>query len=215
MLVLSPSVAAINASARSIPASDRSLRAGGWHHFDGPELSGKTLGLLGLGAIGAHMAGLGRGLGMRVVGWSLRIDPVRADAAGVELVEFDDLFRISDVVSIHLRLSPRSLGLVGEREIRLMKPDAILVNTARAGIVDQAALVAALRSGRLGGAGLDVHDPEPLPSEQNPYLELENVVLTPHSGSVTREATLRSLREPVENVIAFLEGRPQNVVSAG
>jgi phosphoglycerate dehydrogenase-like enzyme len=203
------------AVARMIPASDRSLRGGEWRHWEGPELAGKTLGLLGLGTIGRHMAQLGRGLGMRLIGWTFHPDPIRAAVAGVELVGFEELFRLADVVSVHVKLSPHTQGLVGEHELALMRPGAILINTARAAIVDQAALHAALVSGRLGGAGLDVHDPEPLPAERNPWLELENVVLTPHSGSVTREAGRRSLHEPVENVIAFLEGRPRNVVSAG
>ena len=201
------------AVARMIPASDRALRAGEWRHWEGPELAGKTLGLLGLGAIGRQVAGLGRGVGMRVIGWTFHPDPIRATAAGVELVGFEQLFRQADVLSIHLRLSPHSIGLVGEKELSLLKPGAILVNTARAAIVDQAALVAALQSGRLGGVALDVHDPEPLPPEKNPYLAFDNVVLTPHAGTVTREANLRSLREPVENVLAFLDGRPRNVVS--
>jgi len=199
--------------ARMIPASDRALRGGEWRHWEGPELAGKTLGLLGLGSIGRQVAVLGRGLGMRVIGWTFHPDPIRATAAGVELVGFEQLFRQADVLSIHLRLSPHSTALVGEKELALLKPGTILVNTARAAIVDQKALVAALASGRLAGAGLDVHDPEPLPAEKNRYLEFDNVVLTPHSGTVTREANLRSLREPVENVVAFLEGRPRNVVS--
>jgi D-3-phosphoglycerate dehydrogenase len=201
------------AVARMIPASDRSLRAGEWKHWEGPELAGKTLGLLGLGTIGRHMAQLGRGLGMRVLGWTFHPDRVRAAAAGVELVGFEELFRLADVISIHLKLSPHTEGLVGADELALMKPGAIVINTARAAIVDQSALQAALLSGRLAGAGLDVHDPEPLPPERNPWLRFDNVVITPHAGSVTREANRRSLREPVENVIAFLEGRPRNVVT--
>jgi len=201
------------AVARMIPASDRALRAGEWRHWEGPELAGKTLALLGLGAIGRQVAVLGRGLGMRVIGWTFHPDPIRATAAGVELVGFEQLFRQAEVLSIHLRLSPHSTALVGENELALLKPGAILINTARAAIVDQAALVEALHSGRLAGAGLDVHDPEPLPPDRNPYLEFDNVVLTPHSGTVSREANLRSLREPVENVLAFLDGRPRNVVN--
>jgi D-3-phosphoglycerate dehydrogenase len=201
------------AVARMIPASDRALRAGEWRHWEGPELAGKTLALLGLGSIGRQLALLGRGLGMRVIGWTFHPDPIRATAAGVELVGFEQLFRQADVLSIHLRLSPHSTALVGANELALLRPGAILVNTARAAIVDQPALLAALRSGRLAGAGLDVHDPEPLPPDKNPFLELGNVVLTPHSGTVTREANQRSLREPVENVLAFLDGRPRNVVN--
>jgi phosphoglycerate dehydrogenase-like enzyme len=201
------------AAARMIPASDRALRAGEWRHWEGPELAGKTLALLGLGAVGRQVAVLGRGLGMRVVGWTFHPDPIRATAAGVELVGFEQLFRQADVLSVHLRLSPHSTALVGEKELALLKPGAVLVNTARAAIIDQKALLAALKSGRLAGAGLDVHDPEPLPPDKNPYLGFDNVVLTPHAGTVTREASQRSLREPVDNVLAFIEGRPRNVVS--
>jgi phosphoglycerate dehydrogenase-like enzyme len=203
------------AVARMIPASDRTLRQGEWRHWDGPELAGKTLALLGLGAIGRQMAVLGRAIGMRVIGWTFHPDPIRATAMGVELVGFEQLFRQADVLSIHVKLSAHTQGLVGAEELALMRPEAILVNTARAAIVDQAALAATLQAGKLAGAGLDVHDPEPLPAERNPWLRLDNVVLTPHSGSVTREANRRSLHEPVENVIAFLEGRPRNVVNPG
>lgn len=208
------SVALMLAVARAIPPSDRRLREGIWQHVEGPELHGKTLGLLGLGAIGQHVARIaGAGLGMRVIGWSWRHDPVRAVACGVELVERADVFRQADVVSVHLRNTPEARGSVGRAELALMKPTAILVNTARAALVDQEALLDALRERRIAGAGLDVYLQEPLPAEANPFKHLDNVVLTPHVGAVTREASARSRTMPVNNVIAFLQGRPEHVVN--
>jgi phosphoglycerate dehydrogenase-like enzyme len=201
------------ATARAMPVSDRRLRAGRWEHVEGPELYGKTLGLLGLGAVGQHMARLGRGLGMRVIAWSFRHEPERAAACGAELVERDEVFRRADVVSVHLRSTPETRGSIGARELGLMKPSAVLVNTARAAIVDQEALVDALRARRIAGAGLDVFLEEPLPPAANPFKDLDNVVLTPHLGAVTLEANARARRMPVDNVIAFLEGRPEHVVN--
>jgi phosphoglycerate dehydrogenase-like enzyme len=213
-----PSVAELTlglilAVTRAIPVSDARLRQGTWQHVEGPELFGKTLGLLGLGAIGAYVARLGQGLGMRVIAWSFSTDPARAERLGVELVDRDDVFRRSDVVSVHLRNTAEVRGLVGERELGLMKPSAYLINTARGALVDEAALAAALRGGRLAGAGLDVYTEEPLPVSNNPFVDLPNVVLTPHIGAVTAEAAARSRAMPVDNIISFLEGRPQNVVT--
>lgn len=213
-----PSVAELTlglmlAVTRAIPVSDARLRQGVWQHVEGPELAGKTLGLLGLGAIGQYVARLGRGLGMRVVAWSFASDPARAERLGVELVERDDVFRQSDVVSVHLRNTPEVRGIVGARELGLMKPSAYLINTARGALVDQDALAQALRSGQIAGAGLDVYHEEPLPPERNPFLDLPNIVLTPHAGAVTREANTRSRAMPVDNIIAFLQGHPQNIVN--
>jgi phosphoglycerate dehydrogenase-like enzyme len=213
-----PSVAELTlglmlAVTRAIPVSDARVRQGVWQHVEGPELAGKTLGLLGLGAIGQYVARLGRGLDMRVVAWSFARDPSRAERLGVALVERDDVFRQSDVVSVHLRNTPEVRGLVGARELALMKPSAYLINTARGALVDQEALAQALRSGQIAGAGLDVYQEEPLPPERNPFLDLPNVVLTPHAGAVTREANTRSRAMPVDNIIAFLQGHPQHVVN--
>src|SRR5579859_7046488 len=212
-----PSVAELTfglilAVTRAIPLSDGRLRAGTWQHVEGPELEGKTLGLLGLGAIGERVARLGRGFGMRVIAWSFAHDTARADRLGVELVERDDVFRRADVLSVHLRNTPEVRGLVGARELALMQPSAYVINTARGALVDQDALADALRAGRLAGAGLDVYVEEPLPPERNPFRDLPNVVLTPHLGAVTREANARSRAMPVDNIIAFLEGRPEHVV---
>jgi phosphoglycerate dehydrogenase-like enzyme len=213
-----PSVAELTlglmlAVTRAIPLSDARVRQGVWQHVEGPELAGKTLGLLGLGAIGQYVAQLGRGLGMRVVAWSFARDPARAERLGVELVDRDDVFRQSDVVSVHLRNTPEVRGIVGARELGLMKPTAYLINTARGALVDQEALAQALRGGQIAGAGLDVYEEEPLPPERNPFLDLPNVVLTPHAGAVTREANTRSRAMPVDNIIAFLEGHAQHVVN--
>jgi phosphoglycerate dehydrogenase-like enzyme len=198
---------------RGIPVSDARVRQGTWQHDEGPELDGKTLGLLGLGAIGSRVALIGRGLGMRVIAWSFRNEPNRCARLGVEPVgDRDDIFRRSDVVSVHLRNTPEVRGLVGERELALMKPSAYLSNTARGALVDADALARALREARLAGAGLDVFTEEPLPPLRNPFLDLPNVVLTPHLGAVTREANARSRAMPVDNIIAFLEGRPEHVV---
>jgi phosphoglycerate dehydrogenase-like enzyme len=213
-----PSVAELTmglmlAVVRSIPISDARLRAGTWQHVEGPELAGKTLGLLGLGAIGSRVAELGRAFGMRVIAWSFNRDPARAQKLGVQLVDRDEVFAQSDVVSLHLRNTPEVRGLVGARELSLMKPTAYLINTARGALVSSEDLAAALRDGQIAGAGLDVFTEEPLPPERNPFLGLANVVLTPHVGAITREANARSRAMPIDNIIAFLEGRPQNVVS--
>jgi phosphoglycerate dehydrogenase-like enzyme len=213
-----PSVAELTiglilAVTRGIPVSDARVRQGAWQHIEGPELEGKILGLLGLGAIGERVARLGRGFGMRVIAWSFARDTTRADRLGVELVERDDVFRLADVVSVHLRNTPEVRGLVGARELGLMRPSAYLINTARGALVDMAALADALRAGRLAGAGLDVFVEEPLPPAHNPFLDLPNVVLTPHVGAVTREANARSRAMPVDNIIAYLAGRPEHVVT--
>ena len=198
---------------RSIPISDARLRQGTWQHVEGPELAGKTLGLLGLGAIGQYVARLGLGLGMRVIAWSYSADFARAQRLGVELVERDEVFRRADVVSVHLRNTPEVRGIVGARELALMKPSAYLINTARGALVDESALAFALREQRIAGAALDVYTEEPLPPERNPFRELTNVVLTPHIGAVTREANTRSRAMPVDNIIAYLQGNPQHVVN--
>jgi phosphoglycerate dehydrogenase-like enzyme len=203
----------IFATVRAIPLSDQRMRAGVWQHPPAFELQGKTIGLLGLGAIGAYTAKLAAGLGMKPIAWSWNVDQARAERLGVEMVERDELFRRSDIVSVHLKNTPEARGSVGSRELSLMKPSAILINTARAAILDQDAVVAALSSGQIAGAGLDVYLTEPLPPEENPFKGLENVVLMPHAGGVTAESSVRSNRAPVDNVIAFLEGKPVNVVA--
>jgi phosphoglycerate dehydrogenase-like enzyme len=213
-----PSVAELTlglmlAVTRAIPLSDRRLRQGTWQHVEGPELAGKTLGLLGLGAIGGYVARLGHGLGMRVIGWSFAHDLDRAARLGVELMERDEVLRRADVLSLHLRNTPAVRGLIGQRELAMMKPTAYLINTARGALVDEAALATALASGQIAGAGLDVYQQEPLALDQNPFKDLPNVVLTPHLGAVTREANTRSRAMPIDNIIAWAEGRSEHVVN--
>ena len=205
----------ILAVTRAIPLSDARVRQGTWQHVEGPELHGKTLGLLGLGAIGGRVAQIcGQGLRMRVIAWSFSPDPERAARLGVELVERDDVFRRADIVSLHVRNTPEVRGLVGARELALMKPGAYLINTARGALVDAEALAQALRENRLAGAGLDVFTEEPLPVDRNPFRDLPNVVLTPHLGAVTKEANARSRAMPIDNILAFINGKPEHVVNA-
>jgi phosphoglycerate dehydrogenase-like enzyme len=195
------------AVARSIPRLDSQTRAGAWPRGQMTQLHGKTLGIIGLGAIGRKFARLGEAIGMRVIAWTMHPDP----SLGFTLVDLDDLLQSSDVVSLHLRLSDQTRGFLGARELALMKRTAILINTARGPIVDEAALLDALRSNRLAGAGLDVFDTEPLPAG-HAIGELANVVLTPHSAGVTVEALEAGLQMALDNVRNFLAGRPTNVV---
>jgi len=188
------------------------LRAGRWTRWDNVYLQGKTLGVVGTGNIGAHMARLARAIGMEVLAWTFHPGPERQAALGLRYVPLDELLGTADVVSLHLKLTPESRGLIGARELALMKPGAILVNTARGAVVDTDALVAALHSGHLGGAALDVSDPEPLPPG-HPLLGCAQIVLTPHSADQTPEGMELLNTGVVDNVIAFLEGRPQNVVA--
>ncbi|HLZ68309.1 MAG TPA: hydroxyacid dehydrogenase [Dehalococcoidia bacterium] len=205
-------IALMLAVARTIPAYDRDVRAGLWKHYHGIELEGKTLGVLGLGSIGRHVARMGAGLGMKVVAWSPTRDEARAAALSLTQLELGGVLRQADVLQVCVALSERTRGLIGERQFALMKPGAILVNTARAPIVDEPALIAALQSGRLRGAGLDVFASEPL-APDSPLRALENVVLTPHAGWVTTEASARLLIAPVRNLANWLAGQPTNVVN--
>ncbi len=192
---------------RHIPAEDRAVRAGRWQTTLGIGLSGKTLGLLGLGRLGGQVAEIGKAFGMEVIAWSQNLTAERAAAAGATLVGKDELFARADVVSIHVVLSPRSRGLVGAVEIGRMKRSAFLVNTSRGPIVDEPALLAALRERRIAGAGLDVFEPEPLP-KNHPVLALDNVVITPHLGYVTEENYRLLYGQAVEDIRAFLDGKP-------
>ena len=196
------------AVARRIPRLDAQTREGQWPRGQMMQLHGKTLGIIGLGAIGRKFARLGEGIGMRVIAWTMHPDP----ALGFTLVDRDELLRTSDVVSLHLRLSDQTRGFLGARELAMMKPTAIFVNTARGAIVDEAALIDALRSGRIAGAGLDVFETEPLGAGHALY-GLENAVLTPHSAGVTAEALEAGLQMALDNVGNFLAGQPTNVVA--
>ncbi len=174
------------ATVRNLAEEHLRMRAGGWQASTGMTLSGKTLGLLGLGRIGKRMAEYAKVFGMQVIAWSQNLTEEAAAAVGVRRVEKAALFEESDVVSIHLVLSERTRGLVAEPELALMKPHAYLINTSRGPIVDEGALIAALRTRRIAGAGLDVYDSEPLPPD-HPLRLLPNVTLSPHLGYVTRE----------------------------
>ena len=190
------------AAARRIPTQDAAVRAGAWPRGQGIELRGKLLGIVGLGAIGRRFAELGRAIGMRVVAWTMHPNA----ALGIDLLELDQLLRSSDVVSIHLRLSPQTVGLIAAREFALMKPTTLLINTARGAIVDEAALLEALSTKRIAAVGLDVFTTEPLP-RGHPLTQLPNVVLTPHSAGITPEALEAGLQMAIENVRNFLAGQ--------
>jgi len=199
------------AAAKRVVFQTDELRAGRWGtRIDNVYLTGKTLGVVGVGNIGARMAQLGRALGMRVIAWTFHPSPERAEELGVEFVELDDLLRQSDVISLHLGLTDQSRGIIGQRELGIMKAGALLVNTGRGPLVDEAALVEALESGHLAGAGLDVFTEEPLPAD-SPILRCKQVVLTPHNADSTPEGIDFLNGGAVDNVIAFLEGKAQNV----
>jgi phosphoglycerate dehydrogenase-like enzyme len=187
------------------------MRSGAWQTTIGVGLHGKTLGVIGLGRLGVEVARIGKAFGMNVIAWSQNLTADTTGPLGVELVDKDSLFRRADVVTIHLVLSARTRGLVGDRELAAMKSTAFLVNTARGPIVDEAALMAALRSRRIAGAGLDVYDKEPLPAD-HPLRRLDNVVLTPHLGYVTVENYREAYGQAVENIRSFLAGTPLRVL---
>lgn len=198
---------------RRIPAEDRATREGRWQTSLGLGLNGKTLGVLGLGTLGSRVARVGRAFEMTVLAWSQNLTAARAEEVGATLVAKDELLARSDIVSIHLVLSERTRGLLGARELGLMKRTAYLVNTSRGPIVDEAALVRALREGTIAGAGLDVFEPEPLPAD-HPFRSLPNIVVTPHLGYVTEETYRVFYGHALEDVQAFLRGAPVRVLSA-
>jgi D-3-phosphoglycerate dehydrogenase len=202
------------AVSRQIVQNDQRIRRGEWTRGFIDELYGKTLGVVGTGAIGRRMVQLGRGIGMKVVAWTLHPSLHRAWEYQVEFLPLDDLLRRADVVSLHLALSAETQGLIGARELALMKPSSILVNTSRGAVVDEAALLEALEQRRIAGAGLDVFQTEPLPTG-HPFTGLDNVVLSPHAGGMAYNGTMRGLEMSVENLEAFAAGRPICVVAAG
>jgi len=191
---------------RRIPAADAAVRRGEWRMPLTRVLHAKTLGIIGLGHVGRHVARIARAFEMRVLAWSPRLTEEASKAVGTERRELDDLLRESDVVSIHATLAPESRGLLDARRIGLMKSTAYLINTARGPIVDESALVAALAAGQIAGAGLDVFDNEPLPAE-NPLTGLSNVILTPHLGWPTDEGYSRFAGAAADVLLAYLEGR--------
>jgi phosphoglycerate dehydrogenase-like enzyme len=201
--------ALILALAKRVPADDRSVRAGQWGTALGVGLNGKTLGIVGLGKLGAQVARVGLAFGMRLIAWSPNLTRERCVEVGAELATKETLFRDADFVTIHLQLSARSRGLVAAADLERMKPTAFLINTSRGPIVDETALVAALERGVIAGAGLDVFDIEPLP-KAHPLRRLSNTVVTPHQGYVTVENYRSSFAGAVANVRAWLDGRIVN-----
>jgi phosphoglycerate dehydrogenase-like enzyme len=209
---------------RHIPTEDRWMKmagraggaalgvGGGWQQTVGTGLDGKRLGVVGLGRQGRRVAEIGPAFGMHVVAWSQNLDPSRAEQVGAQAVSKEELFASSDVVTVHYKHSDRSIGLVGEAELALMKPSAFLVNTSRGPLVDTEALLASLKSGGIAGAALDVYDVEPLPLS-SPLRTAPNVVLTPHLGYVTEEAYRIFYGDAAEDIAAFASGSPVRVLS--
>ncbi|HWH21638.1 MAG TPA: D-2-hydroxyacid dehydrogenase family protein [Solirubrobacterales bacterium] len=196
---------------RKIPSEDAAMRLGGWQNTIGGDLAGATLGLVGLGRLGKRMVPVAKAFEMDVVAWSTNLDPDEARAAGAEPVTKDELFERSDVVSVHYKLSERSLGLVGAGELALMKPSAYLVNTSRGPIVDTDALLEALEAGTIAGAGIDVYDTEPLPAD-HPLRTAPHAIVTPHLGYVTEDTYTVFFTDAVEDVLAWLAGEPVRVL---
>lgn len=193
---------------RQIPLEDANLRQRGpWQRSVGVDLKGRTIGILGLGKLGGQVARVAEAFGMRRIAWSNNLTPERCAELGVEYVSKDELLRQSDILTIHTNLSKRTIGLIGAAELAMMKPTAILVNTSRGFIVDEKALVEALRQNRIAGAALDVYDQEPLPDD-HPLRDLPNTLLTPHIGYVTEDNYRLFFKLVVEDIRAWLDGAP-------
>jgi phosphoglycerate dehydrogenase-like enzyme len=198
--------------ARAVPSQDRAIRHGEWKATQGIELGGKTLGIIGISGISSELAPIARGLGMNLISWSRNNDAGRAAAIGSQAVSFDELLASADVISLHVRLSDETRNMIGAVQFARMKRGAIVINTARGGLIDEDALVQALNSGQVAGAGLDVFAREPLPAA-HPFLTMENVVMTPVSAWSTVDASARMINQSIENVAQFLVGTPVNVVN--
>ena len=205
-------LALMMAAARRIPEQEKELRAGRWTRLPMTQLHGKRLGVIGFGNIGRQFAALAKGIGMKVWAWTFNPGAQRAEDAGIQFVELDQLLSQSDVIAVTIKASEKTRGLISRQALEKMKPSCILVNTARASIVDTAAMMEALRAGKLAAAALDVYDQEPLPAD-DPILSLPNVVLSPHNAGMTPEAIERGNEMLVENVISFLQGKMTNVVN--
>ena len=195
------------ALARRIPQEDRAIRDGHWQTVVGTPLHGKTLGLVGLGGVGRHLARYARAFGMEVIAWSRNLDDERALESLVERVDFDDLIARSDVLSVNVVLSAETTALIDEGVLARMKPTALLINSSRGPIVNEQALIDALANGRIGGAALDAFDVEPLPLD-SPLRDFDNVVLTPHVGYVTDDVYTEFFTETMRSVLAYLDGAP-------
>jgi len=205
--------ALILALTKQIAKEDHVMKTGGWQKGTGVGLNGKTLGIIGLGKLGAQVARVGKAFEMEVIAWSQNLTQERCDeVGGVTLVEKDELFSRSDVITIHMILGERSRGLVGAQELGLMKSSAYLVNTSRGPIVDEAALIATLQNGNIAGAGLDVFDVEPLPVD-HPFRSLENTVLTGHTGYVVAELYAKAYGQAVAGIKAWQAGSPERLLN--
>lgn len=202
--------ALILALLRNIPAEFASVRTGQWQISVGGDLAGKTIGIVGLGNIGARIAKIAHSFGMKIIAWSQNLTRESAEKHGVLLVAKEELLRDADIVTLHLVLSPRSRGIIGATELALMKPTAYLVNTSRGPLVDENALINALKSRSIAGAALDVYDIEPLPAS-HPFRSLDRLLVTPHIGFVTNETYQIFYRDTVENIAAWLSGTPVRV----
>jgi D-3-phosphoglycerate dehydrogenase len=205
-------LALLFAVARAVPAQDRAIRRGEWKAIQGTELGGKTLGIVGVSGISSELAPLARALGMNVISWSRNNDSARAAAIGSRAVSLDELLATADVISLHVRLNDATRHMIGADQFARMKRDAILINTARGGVIEETALLRALNTGQLRGAGLDVFGTEPLPAG-HPFLTHENVVMTPVSAWSTVDASARMIDQSIDNVVQFLAGTPTNVVN--
>ena len=189
------------------------LKAGAtWQSTIGLDLEGLTLGVVGLGKLGARVTNLAKAFGMKVIAWSQNLTPEKAREHGAEYVSKEELFRQADFVTVHVQLSDRSRGLIGAKEIALMKPSAYIINTSRGPIIEEAALLAALREKRIAGAGLDVFDTEPLPLD-HPYRKMDNVVITPHLGYVSVQNYRGYFKGIVEDIRAWLDGKPVRLIT--
>jgi D-3-phosphoglycerate dehydrogenase len=183
-----------------------------WQNTLGMDIEGKTLGVLGLGKLGARAAGVGKAFGMKAIAWSQNLTPERCKEVGVEYATKDDLLRNADIITIHLVLSDRTRGLIGAKELGLMKKTAYLVNTSRGPIIDEKALIDALNAKQIAGAGLDVFDVEPLPLD-HVFRKMDNVVITPHLGYVSQQNYEKYYPDIVDNIRGFLDGKPVRIVA--
>ena len=197
--------ALIHALVRNLPAEHASVRIGGWQLSVGDDLHGKTLGIVGLGNIGSSVAKVAHAFGMSVIAWSQNLTPEKAEEHGARLVAKEALFREADIMTVHLVLSKRTIGIIGASELELMKPSACLINTSSGPLIDEGALVAALQNHRIAGAALDVYDIEPLPLD-HPFRSVENLITTPHIGYVTKGLYETFYGHTVENILAWLDG---------
>jgi D-3-phosphoglycerate dehydrogenase len=199
---------------RRIGFENARMKAGApWQVTIGHDIEGMTLGVIGLGKLGRRMSNVAKAFGMKVIAWSPNLTPDKCKEAGVDYASKEDLLRNADIVTIHVQLGDRSRGLLGEKDLALMKPTAYLVNTSRGPIVDEKALIAALSAGRLAGAGVDVFDVEPLPLD-HPFRRLDNVVLTPHLGYVSVENYKIYYPDIVDNIRNFIDGKPIKAITA-